>query len=68
MTINPGKLTLAMARACMTAPDLQRHAKISDASFYNILHKRQKPRPATIGRIAAALGVDVTEIIEQEAP
>lgn len=67
MTINPQKLTLAMSRACMSSAELQREAAISDVTLCKIRNGTQKPRPATVGRIARALGIDPTEIIEQEA-
>jgi transcriptional regulator with XRE-family HTH domain len=66
MTINPHKLRLAQARAMLTNSELQEKADISDASLSCILSGKQRPKPATIGRIAAALGVDPTESIEEE--
>lgn len=66
MTINSARLTLAMSRACMSSADLQKEAEISDVTLCKIRNGTQKPRPATVGRIARALGVDPTEIIEQE--
>jgi transcriptional regulator with XRE-family HTH domain len=55
------------SRAKLSSRDLQDKAKISDVTLAKIKNGTQRPRPATIGRIAAALGVDPAEIIEQEA-
>jgi len=51
----------------MTTKGLCKKAELSDASLYRIQKGSQKPHPATVGRIAAALEVDVTEIIETNA-
>lgn len=63
MQINKMKLNLAMARACMNPEDLQSKTKISMPTIYNAISGKSV-RPATLGRIAKALEVDVTEILE----
>ena len=65
MVLNPQKLNLAMARACLTSRELQIKAGISDSSLSHILSGKQKARPLTIGKIAKALGVDPVELIEE---
>lgn len=65
MKINRSKLELAMARACMNTADLVKAAEMPRPTFGNIL-KGKGVRPGTAGKIAAALGVDVTEILETE--
>lgn len=57
------KLELAMARACMNSADLQKAAELPRPTLNNVIVGREV-RPGTIGRIAAALKVDVTEILE----
>ena len=52
MKVNKKKLEIAMARACMNTADIV------------VIAKMQRP-PATLGKVARALGVDITEIIEQ---
>lgn len=52
-----------MARACMNPEDLQSKTKISMPTIYNAISGKSV-RPATLGRIAKALEVDVTEILE----
>lgn len=65
MKTNRRKLELAMARACMNTEDLQKAAEMPRPSLNNVISGKSA-RPATIGRIAKALNVDVTEIIEEE--
>ena len=55
------KYMLARARACMGQKDLEA-AGISKGTLCRAL--REDVRPETAGRIAKALGVDVTEILE----
>ena len=63
MQINKMKLNLAMARACMNADDLQKAAEMPRPTLNNVIIGKNV-RPGTLGRVAKALGVDVTEIIE----
>lgn len=65
MKVNRSRLTLAMARACLTTNELATTAAMPLPTVNNVITGRGV-RPATVGRIAKALGVDVTEIIEQE--
>ena len=55
MKANRKKLELAMAKACM----------MPRPTLNNVISGKSA-KPATIGRIARALGVDVTEILETE--
>lgn len=57
------KLELAMARACMNTEDLQKAAEMPRPSLNNVIVGKNV-RPATVGRVARALGVDVADIIE----
>lgn len=63
MKVSRDKLNLAMARACMNTAELTRVAEMPRPTVNNAITGRDV-RPATIGKIARALGVDVTEIIE----
>ncbi len=65
MKINREKLSLAMARACVSAKDLQRESGICDITLCRIQNGTQQARPKTIGRLAVALKVDVAELIEE---
>lgn len=66
MKINKQKLDLALARKCWNQRDLHKSGNVSAQTILN-LNKGKNILPATAGKIAAALGVDVTEIIEDEA-
>ena len=59
MKISKEKLNLALARKCWNRRDLCANGAVSTHNGKSVL-------PATVGKIAAALGVDVTEIIEDE--
>ena len=63
MKIDRKKYMLARARACMGQKDLEA-AVIPKGTLCTAL--RGNVKPETAGKIAKALGVDVTEIIETE--
>lgn len=63
MKVNRLKLELAMARAHMDARDLAEKAGLPRPTLNNAIVGRGS-RTSTVGRIATALGVDVTEILE----
>lgn len=62
MKVNKKKLELAKARACMTTNDIIA-AGISKGTYIGALSNKNV-MPATAGKLAKVLGVDVTEIIE----
>lgn len=64
MRIDREKLDLAKARACMGPREIVA-AGIPRDTLYRA--ERKEIRPETAGRIAKALGVDVTEIIVTES-
>lgn len=63
MTLNIKKVNLFRARKCMTITDLAKEYGSSRQRMQMILNQRNVT-PVCAGRLAAALGVDVTEIIE----
>lgn len=65
MKISKSKLNIALARKQWNQRDLRDNAIVSAQTILN-LNKGKSVMPATVGKIAAALGVDVTEIIENE--
>lgn len=65
MKISTSKLNIALARKQWNQRDLRDNAIVSAQTILN-LNKGKSVMPATVGKIAAALGVDVTEIIEDE--
>lgn len=62
MKLNKDKLLITMARACMNPYDLCSYAGIPYQTYLRALKNTCKP--ATAGKIANALGVDVTELLE----
>lgn len=65
LKISQDKVQLQMARLAMNPYDLCSKAGISYASYRRIM-KEGNCKIATLGRVADALGVDVTEILEEE--
>ena len=61
--VDKKKLEIAMARACMSAAGMAEAIRMPRTTVNNAIAGREV-RPATAGKIARALGVDVTEIIE----
>ena len=59
------KLQLAMARACMNTKHLACATQLPIQTVNGTLRERGV-RPATLGLIAKALGVDVAEILKEE--
>ena len=57
------KLKIAMANACMNTADLQKVTEMPMPTVAGAISGKSI-RPATAGKIAKALGVPVTEIIE----
>lgn len=64
MRIDYNKLELCLARICKSERDLQN--EISKQTFYRI-RRGIDVKPKTAGRIARALGVDITDIIATNA-
>lgn len=65
MKADRNKLQLAMARACMNPQDLVKTAEMPLQTF-NKVFRENSVKPATLGRVAKALGVDVIEILKEE--
>ena len=65
MKINYMRLLTQLARRSMNAADLEKTFGIN-RTLISKIKKSGELRPATVGRIAKALDVDVTELLEQE--
>ncbi len=65
MKIDKGKLIVSMARAQLCRSEVAEKAGLSVNTLSGAL-SRGSCKPATVGKIAQALGVDVTEIIDTE--
>lgn len=66
MLANKKKLELALATACMNPMELCKVAGIRYQTYRRITDGKEA-KPATIGRIARALNVPVTDIIGNTA-
>ena len=65
MKADRNKLELAMARACMNSADLPAAAGLPRPTVQNLIVGKSV-RPATLGKVARALGVDPEYILEKE--
>lgn len=63
MKVNRKKLELSMARACLSSDELAKKANLLRPTLNNAIVGKSV-KPVTLGKIAKALGVDVTEILE----
>lgn len=67
MKLDKNRLSLELARACLTITELCAKAGVPYPSLAPVLAGKYDPKPKTVGKLARALGVDVTELLEQEA-
>lgn len=65
MIISKNKIDLILANQCMTLGDLSKLCEVSRQNICAIL-KRGTCNPKTAGKFAKALGVPVSDIIEEE--
>lgn len=65
MRLSKDKIALQRAKKCLTVTDMAQAYGVSRQRMTNILNQREVT-PVCAGRVAAALGVDVTEILEDE--
>ena len=64
MKANRQYLTLAMADACLTPAELALKAQMPRPTLNNVITGRSV-RPATLGRVAKALGVPVAALLDE---
>lgn len=64
MKIDRTKLDLAMANKSYSAKELSKRCGVSQVTIARIARGVQEARPETVGKIAKALNVPVTEIID----
>ena len=64
MCINNRRMLTEMARKCLGVGDLATNAGVSASAIYAAQQGKQI-RPQTAGKIAAALGLDVEELLEE---
>lgn len=63
LTVDDRKFSIAFANSGLAMGELANRAGLSRQRVYAILNSK-KATPKAVGKIAKALGVDVTEIIE----
>jgi hypothetical protein len=63
LKVSKKKLEIAMARAKLNRNDLAEKAEMPVNTICSV-YSRGTCKPGTVGKIAEALGVDVTEILE----
>lgn len=64
MKVDKFKVQIAMANSVISLSELSKKSKISYAALVRLMNGQTKPNPATVGKLAQALDVPVTEIIE----
>ncbi|WP_094551531.1 helix-turn-helix domain-containing protein [Petroclostridium xylanilyticum] len=64
MKLDAQKLLLGMANACITITELAEKANVSRPALTRLASGKSNPKPATLGKIAKALGVKVEDLIE----
>lgn len=66
MKLNIKKFEIALANTGMTLKDLYTKADVSDRALLDMRKGKSNSRPATLGKIAKALNVDLQDIIQDE--
>lgn len=66
MDLNLNKLKLIQARKCLSTNDLSKETGLARATISRVLNGKVKATPKTVGLIAKALNIDVSEIISEE--
>lgn len=65
VNLNLNKLRIEQARACLSVNDLVKETGLAKATISRVINGKVKATPKTIGLIAKALKIDVSEIIEK---
>ena len=65
MILSKQKIEPALARNCESVTQFAKRSGVSRSAFDSAMHE-QSVRPSTAGRIAAALAVDVRELVREE--
>ena len=63
MKANRTNFEIALAKSCLTPQDLAKAADMPRPTLNNVISGRNV-RPATLGRVARALGVPIEQIME----
>jgi transcriptional regulator with XRE-family HTH domain len=60
------KMTIEQANQCLSLNELAKKSGITRTGISSLIHGKTKATPKTIGKLARALNVNVTEIIAKE--
>ncbi len=60
------KFRLIMAKKCLTLREIAARSGVSAVAIGCIVNHGQKPQPATVGKLAKGLGVDVVELLADD--
>lgn len=66
MKLDLRKLNIAMAKKCITVTELAKKSALSRITLTKVTTNRTNPKPATIGKIAKALNIQVEDLLEDE--
>ncbi|WP_276797783.1 hypothetical protein [Fusobacterium gonidiaformans] len=64
MKLDKQKFEIAKARKCLRTIDIAKKSGVSIPVLMKIGVENYEMKPITVGKIAKALGVDVTELLE----
>ena len=65
MSLNLSKIKIAMARKCLSVNDLVEKSGLGRTTVSKIVNGKAEPTTKSLGLLAKALNVDVTEIIDK---
>ena len=66
MKLDRNKMILAIARKAVSIRDLAKLSGLSESAIASFKSGRREPTPKSIGKLAIALDVDVTELLVDE--
>lgn len=66
LKVNKEKVILARAQAAMTVRELSNVSSVAASTISKIEKGHVEPNPVTVGRLAKALGVRVSDLITKE--
>ena len=61
------KVALAMAKRCFSIADIVERSGLTEATVKNVIYGKKSVLPATFGKVARALEVDVEEILSNKS-
>lgn len=64
MKVDLDSVNLELARKCLTTSELAEASGLTLQGLNNIIKGKRATKPATLGKIARALGVDPVEIVK----